>query len=113
MRRNKKIDSIHILILLLKHGQGGLLNSAGLLVQACIWYHEIQGIFRILDVPEKDIEPYVEDYINRIYLLKIKNTLLYSLPYFLYILHNRNNLIFWGYTTGYIVHFFFLHFSLG
>lgn len=113
MRRNKKVDSIHILILLLKAEQGGSLNSGGLLVQACIWYQEIQDIFRTLGVPEHDIEPYVEDYINRVYLLKIKNTFLYFLPYFLYTLHNRHNFIFGGYTTGYISRFFFLHVSLG
>jgi hypothetical protein len=109
MQRNKKIDSIAILILLLKSEKGGLLNSGGLLIQASIWYQDIEGIFQALGVPEHDIKPYVEDYINRIYLLKIKNTFLYFLPYFLYTLYNRPLFIFWGHTTGSIFRFFVLH----
>lgn len=108
------IDSVKLLILILKqdHPQSSL-RSAGLLVQAVLWYEEIKGIFIALGVPNEEIEPYADDYVNRIYLLKIKNTLLYFLSNFFNTLYDRLTLIFWGYTSGYISRFFVLHFSLG
>lgn len=108
------IDSVKILILILKqeHPQSSL-RSAGLLVQAVLWYEEIKGIFIALGVPDEEIEPYADDYVNRIYLLKIKNTFLYFFSNFFNTLYNRTLLIFWGYTSGYIFRFFVLHFFLG
>jgi hypothetical protein len=74
----RKIDIIKILMLILKQDRPEFnLKSGGLLFQAVLWHTEIQDMFRILGVAEQDITPYVEDYVNRIYLLKIKQVILY------------------------------------
>jgi hypothetical protein len=108
------IDPIKLLVLILKQDYPtAQLNSAGLLVQAVLWYEEIKALFIVLGVPNNDLEEYTNDYVNRIYLLKIKNTLLYFFPNLFNTLYNRLDFILWGYTTGHSIHFSFLHFSLG
>lgn len=52
-------------------------KNGGFLFQAVLRLEEIRDIFRSLNICEEDIEYYAEDYVNRLYLLKIKNIILY------------------------------------
>lgn len=80
----KKISIIKTLIFILYQEKPEFnLRSGGLLVQAVHWHHEIKDMFRILGVPENEIDYYTEDYVNRVYMLKIKNTILYLPIFFL------------------------------
>jgi len=80
----KKISIIKTLIFILQQEKPEFnLRSGGLIVQAVHWHHEIKDMFRIIGVPENDINLYTEDYVNRVYMLKIKNTMLYFPIFFL------------------------------
>ena len=73
-----KIESIHLLILLLRQMQPNFpITSGGLLIQAMEWKAEIADMFRILGIPPHEIEDYVDDYIDRLYMHRIKRILIY------------------------------------
>lgn len=62
--KNKKISSIKKLMAILPH-------SHNILVQAALRLDEIRDIFRVLNAREDEIEHLAEDYVSRLYLLKI------------------------------------------
>lgn len=103
----KKIDTIRILmVLLLADIPEANYLSGGILFRAVKWHEEIKSMFSMLGVPEEYIEKYAEDYAARLYMLKLKNIILYS-PFlflsfsnFLDTFNFRHSLVFWGYTSG-------------
>ena len=65
------------MLMFILNQEGSSFDNGGFLFQAVLRLEEIRDIFRLLNIPEEDIEYYAEDYVNRLYLLKIKNIILY------------------------------------
>lgn len=78
----KKIDTIRLLMVLLHEGKPHLqFESGGILYQAVKWHEDIKSMFSLLGVPDKYLEEYAEDYATRIYMMKIKQMIIYSFSF--------------------------------
>ena len=97
----RKIEVIKILMFMIKMDLTWVrVQNTNLLIQAVAMHNEIKDMFRILGVPEIELEGYAEDYVNRIYLQRINKIIIYFPIFFLIslILSNTGTTLFSGVT---------------
>lgn len=70
-----------MLVVLTMYGSERAYEDYNVLYEAVKWHHEIRDMFSYLGIPETEVEKYTEDYVTRLYMLKIKNVVIYSSPF--------------------------------
>jgi hypothetical protein len=73
----KTDEPLRLLITLLADKHPGVSTRSCLLVKATMWYEEIKSMFSYLGVPDEYLDKYADDYIIRLYMLKIKDIIIY------------------------------------